>query len=224
MGCCISTVQSPDGSYPRHPANSNQECQSPLYYYQETNCQVCPLVWHALGNHFTENYPEDEVAFRCLSLITTNIFDIRYYLLVNSELGRSLLQAYDEHSPNILPFVEGDPSLMRRITGLFLDSVAFAQDMLRIHFLGGESASAGRVVYDTKLHEAAVALLGDIRAALPADSGSATLLDTAGHFLNGAVGLSSAEVLAFMQVRPAAESKDTAPPEDGGSAHPEPRE
>lgn len=169
-------------------------------------------MWHALNTHYIESYAGDEIAFRSLSLMTTSIFDIRYYLLVNSELGRSLLQSYGEHSPTILTFIQDDTSLMRRITEMFLDAVAFGQDMLRVHLLGGEVPSAGHIVYDRERHEAAITLLGDVRAALPPDSDSIALLNVAEQFLNNVVGMSSAEVLAIMQVRPVAESKDTAPP------------
>jgi hypothetical protein len=212
MGCCISRIQLADGTYPRHSANSPAECQGLGFYYDPNDCQACPMLWHALGSHWTEKYAGDEVAFRSLSLITTSIFDIRYYLLVNSEPGRSLLRSYDEHAPTILPFVQDDPVLMRRITGMFLDAVAFGQDMLRAHALGGESPSAGHTVYDRERHAAAVELLGDIRAAIPADSDATQVLDVAQRFLDSVVGMSSAEVLALMRVRPMAESSRTPPP------------
>jgi hypothetical protein len=179
------------------------------------------MLWHALGTHYLQSYAGDEVAFRSLSLTTTTIFDIRYYLLVNSELGRSLLQTYDRHSPAILPFVQDDTALMRRITAMFLDAVAFAQDMLRTHLLGDDAPSAGQVVYDRERHEAAMSLLGDVRAKLPDDSETLQLLGVAEQFLSGAVGMSSADVLASMRVRPAADSRRTPPPELGESPPPD---
>jgi hypothetical protein len=128
------------------------------------------------------------------------LFDIRYFLLVNSDTGRQLLDLYNQHISPIERVIDRDPDLKRRTLAIFMKAIAFAQDMLRVHIFGSDIEYAGMYAFDSADLSEGQELLHDLQASGAPDS-STELLHFVERMMADFVDMTSREVLALLTPR-----------------------